>query len=264
MSKGTVLITGASSGIGEELARLFAKKHYDLIITARRQDRLNALAEELAPDTQVTSIVCDLGMDDGVDQLVKEVEGSELQVDILVNNAGVSYPGPIQDLSVDEVDSMINLNVRALTRLTHLFLPTMIQRGSGKILNVGSVASFQPVPSLSVYAASKAFVLSFTEALSEDLRGSGVSVTALCPGLTQTEMIDAVSSQENIPAFLIASAASVAREGYDALMSHEVIRIPGLANQATVNWVKYTPRWLVRNWGGVFARTAMVRDGLRD
>jgi short-subunit dehydrogenase len=259
MSKGTVLITGASSGIGEELARLFAKKHYDLIITARRKDRLEALAEELAPDAQVISIVCDLGMDDGVDQLVKEVQRREQQVDILVNNAGVSYPGPIQDLSVDEVDGMINLNVRALTRLTHRLVPTMIQRGRGKILNVGSVASFQPVPSLSVYAASKAFVLSFTEALSEDLRGTGVTVTALCPGLTQTEMIDAVNSQENVPAFLIASAASVAREGYDALMNSEVIRIPGLANQAAVNWVKYTPRWLVRNWGGMFARSAMVR-----
>jgi short-subunit dehydrogenase len=174
-------------------------------------------------------------------------------VDILVNNAGVSYAGLLQDLTTDEVDDMLNLNVLALTRLTHLLLPTMIRRGSGKILNVGSVASFQPAPSFSVYGASKAFVLSFTEALSEDLRGTGVTVTALCPGLTKTEMIDDVN-QEMIPSFMMASASSVAREGYDALMKAEVIRVPGFANQAAVSWAQYQPRWLVRGWGGLLAR----------
>jgi short-subunit dehydrogenase len=213
MSKGTVLITGASSGIGEELARLFAEKDYDLIISARRKERLDTLAEELGTDSSVTCIVCDLSTDEGPEQLVTDIRGQGLEVDILVNNAGVSSQGSFQDLSVDEIDNMINLNVRALTRLTHMLLPTMIQKGSGKILNVGSVASFQPMPSASVYGASKAFVLSFTEALSEDLRGTGVTVTALCPGLTKTEMVDDVETSELNPSFMIASAKSDAKEG---------------------------------------------------
>jgi short-subunit dehydrogenase len=254
MNKGTVLITGASSGIGEALARLFAEKHYDLIISARREKRLKALAEELTANSTVTCIPCDLSNDAGVQQLVNNVADRGLEVDILVNNAGVSHPGRLQDLTANEVSDMVNLNVLALTRLTHLLLPAMIHRGSGKILNVGSVASFQPAPSFSVYGASKAFVLSFTEALSEDLRGTGVTATALCPGLTKTEMIDEVANQELIPSFLMASARSVAREGYDALMKAEVIRIPGFANQAAVSWAQYQPRWLVRGWGGLLAR----------
>jgi len=254
MSKGTVLITGASSGIGEELARIFAEEHYDLIISARRQERLNALAEELGEESSVTCIVCDLSTDVGTEQLVNDTRERGLEVDILVNNAGVSYQGLLQDLSADEVDDMINLNVRSLTRLTHMLLPAMIHKGSGKILNVGSVASFQPTPSACVYGASKAFVLSFTEALSEDLRGSGVTVTALCPGLTKTEMIDDAADSDLIPSFLMASARSVAKEGYDALMKAEVIRVPGLANQAAVNWAHYQPRWMVRGWGGLLAR----------
>jgi short-subunit dehydrogenase len=254
MSNGTVLITGASSGIGEELARIFAEKHYDLIISARREKRLQALAEELGADSSVTCIVCDLSMEEGPAQLVEDIRGHGLEVDILVNNAGVSYQGLLQDLSLDEVDDMINLNVLALTRLTHMLLPDMIHKGSGKVLNVGSVASFQPMPSASVYGASKAFVLSFTEALSEDLRGTGVTVSALCPGLTRTEMIDDAENSELIPSYLMASARSVAKEGYDALMKAEVIRVPGLANQAAVTWTRYQPRWMVRGWGGLLAR----------
>jgi short-subunit dehydrogenase len=175
-------------------------------------------------------------------------------VDILVNNAGVAFPGFFQELNPDQVDGMINLNIRSLTRLSYLLLPGMLERGSGKILNVASVASFQPGPANSVYAASKAYVLSLTEALSEDLRGTGVTITALCPGLTKTEMIDDVADSDRIPPYLIATAESVAQEGVDALMNGEVIRIPGLANQAVANWAKYTPRWLVRSWGGMFAR----------
>ena len=175
-------------------------------------------------------------------------------IDVLVNNAGVSYRGTMQDLQPAEVSAMITLNIGALTRLTHALIPQMVARGKGKILNVSSVTAFQPVPSLSVYAASKAFVLSLTEALSEDLKGTGVTATALCPGLTKTEMVDELVQDEPIPSYMIASADDVAREAYDALMKGEVVRVPGIANQFAVNWVKYQPRWLVRNLGGMFAR----------
>ena len=129
----------------------------------------------------------------------------------------------------------------------------MVARGTGRILNVASVASFQPIPSMSLYAASKAFVLSLTEALSEELRGTGVSATALCPGFTRTEMVMSFEGIE-LPPFIMATADEVAREGYDAVMAREVVRVPGLANQAAVLWTKHQPRWLVRGLGGLFAR----------
>ena len=129
----------------------------------------------------------------------------------------------------------------------------MVQRGAGKILNVASVAAFQPVPSMALYAASKAFVLSLTESLSEELRGTGVSATALCPGLTRTDLVNDLHAQD-VPPFMMSSTADVAREGYNALMANEVIRIPGVANQAAVTWAKHQPRWLVRGVGGLFAR----------
>ncbi len=254
MAKGTALITGASSGIGESLARLLASKQYDLVITARRIDRLANLAAELSDEVDVTCVQADLASTDGVSHLLSELASKNLEIDILVNNAGVSYRGFVQELETQEVDAMLALNIVALTRLTHALLPQMINRGSGKILNVSSVTAFQPVPSLSIYAASKAFVLSLTEAISEDLKGTGVTVTALCPGLTKTEMVDELVQEEPIPSYMIASADDVAREAYDAMIKGEVIRVPGIANQFAVNWVKYQPRWLVRNLGGLFAR----------
>ena len=144
------------------------------------------------------------------------------------------------------------MNILALARLTRHYLPTMISKGSGRILNVASVAAFQPVPSMSLYAASKAFVLSLTESLSEELKGTGVSVTALCPGLTKTEMVSQLQAQD-IPPFLMSSTDQVAKEGFDALMAKEVIRIPGLANQAAVTWAQHQPRWLIRGLGGILS-----------
>lgn len=255
MNKGTALITGASSGIGEALSHRFAERGHELIITARRKDKLEALAETLMAghDAEVHVIACDLAQPDGPGELADAVAALGLTVDILVNNAGVAYTGNFQDLDEATVDMLLDLNIVALTKLTHAFLPGMIARGSGRILNVGSVASFQPVPSMSLYAASKAFVLSLTEGLSEEVRGTGVSVTALCPGLTRTEMVESLQA-EGIPAFMMSSPAEVAREGYDALMNREVIRVPGLANQAAVTWAKFQPRWLVRGLGGLMSR----------
>jgi len=249
VSRGTALITGASSGIGEALARQFAANEFDLIITARRETRLQEIATELGTEVKIVS--CDLASPAGVDHLIAEV--GDAQIDVLVNNAGIAHNGFFQDQTTPDIENLLALNISALTQLTHHFLPGMINRGAGKILNVASMASFQPVPSLAVYAASKAFVLSLTESLSEELRDSGVSVTALCPGLTQTDLLDEIQGSD-IPPILVSSATDVARQAYDALMNREVIRIPGFTNQAAIGWAKHQPRWLIRGMGGLFAR----------
>ena len=251
MTRGTVLITGASSGIGDALARKFAENDFDLVITARRHQQLDALAAELAGNVQV--VIADLATPDGADRLIQAVDELGVGIDILVNNAGVAYTRPFHQLSDEEVANLVTVNIASLTRLTHHFAPLMVARGTGRILNVASVASFQPIPSMSLYAASKAFVLSLTEALSEELRGSGVSATALCPGFTRTEMVMSFEGIE-LPPFIMATADEVAREGYDAVMAREVVRVPGLANQAAVLWSKHQPRWLVRGLGGLLAR----------
>lgn len=253
MSKGTALVTGASSGIGAELARKLASMDFDLVITARRKAQLEALAAELQGSINVEVIVADLAADDGVRTIVDRLKDREIQVDILVNNAGIAYTQPFQRLSSAEITNLLAVNITALSMLTHYLLPPMIERGSGRILNVASLAAFAPVPSMSLYAASKAFVLSFTESLSEELRGTGVSVTALCPGFTKTDLVMKFDGIE-LPPFIMASAEEVAREGVDATMAREVIRVPGTANQAAVLWTRYHPRWLVRGLGGLVAR----------
>lgn len=253
MSKGTVLVTGASSGIGAALAMQFAKNGYDLVITARRERNLQELKDSLDSRINVKIVKCDLTSPNGADDLVKAIETSRIHIDILINNAGIAVTRNFAELDQKDIDNLLALNILALTRLTRYFLATMIQRGSGRILNVASVAAFQPVPSMNVYAASKAYVLSLTESLSEELRGTGVSVTALCPGLTQTEMVDSPGAQ-NSPPFLVSSAEDVAKEGFDAVMAREVIRIPGIANKAAVTWAQHQPRWLIRGLGGLFSR----------
>lgn len=255
MPRPTALITGASSGIGTELARVFAKNGYNLIVTARRETRLAALAGELGGIATVHAVPVDLARSKGPERLIEAVTGLGLEVDVLVNNAGVISTEPMLDADRGELAGLINLNVRALTELTHHYGRKMVARGYGRILNVASVASFQPVPGMSVYAASKAFVLSLTESLSEELRGTGVTVTALCPGPTRTEMASSLEAA-GLASWFLADAAAVAREGFDACRSGQVIRVPGVANQALVSWSQYQPRWLVRALGGLAARSA--------
>ena len=257
MTRPVVLITGASSGIGEDLARIFAANGYDLIITARRQERLSALAAELAPQSRVDVLPADLAKAKGPARLIEAVATLGYPVDVLVNNAGVMSSEPFAQASSADVRNLINLNVRALTQLTHAFLPDMISRGRGRILNVASVAAFQPVPGLAVYAASKAFVLSLTESLSEELQGTGVTVTALCPGPTKTEMADAFAQIDGMD-WLLADSRSVAQEGFDATRAGQVIRVPGILNQALVTWSRYQPRWLVRAVSGFTARNSSM------
>ena len=249
MSRGVALVTGASSGIGDALARVFAEKGFDLVISARREDRLTALADELSVD--VITVACDLSTPEGIEKLITAT--AETKIDVLVNNAGIAYSGDFSGQRIDDIQNMTNLNIIAPTALCHHFIGRMIKQGAGRILNVASVASFQPVPSMSAYAATKAYVLSLTESLSEECRGSGVYITALCPGLTKTDMVEDVQGS-NVPEFLMSDPHDVAREGYDALMSGEVIRIPGVTNQAAIAWAKHQPRWLVRGLGGLLAK----------
>jgi len=249
MSRGVALVTGASSGIGDALARVFAEKGFDLVISARREDRLTALADELSVD--VITVACDLSTPEGIEELITAT--AETKIDVLVNNAGIAYSGDFSGQRIDDIQNMTNLNIIAPTALCHHFIGRMIKQGAGRILNVASVASFQPVPSMSAYAATKAYVLSLTESLSEECRGSGVYITALCPGLTKTDMVEDVQGS-NVPEFLMSDPHDVAREGYDALMSGEVIRIPGVTNQAAIAWAKHQPRWLVRGLGGLLAK----------
>ncbi|MEM8768094.1 MAG: SDR family oxidoreductase [Pseudomonadota bacterium] len=257
MARPTALITGASSGIGMELARIFAERGYDLILAARRAERLESLASEIQGDAAVHCIPVDLGKARGPEKLESAISELGLTVDVLVNNAGVISTEPGLEEDLEALLNLVNLNVRALLELSHRFGNHMVNRGYGRILNVASVAAFQPIPGMSVYAASKAFVLSLTEGMTEELRGTGVTITALCPGPTKTEMADAFNDIPYAEHFL-ADARSVAQEGFDAMKAGQVIRVPGLANQAMVNWSQYQPRWLVRTLGGLAARSAKM------
>jgi short-subunit dehydrogenase len=256
---GRVLITGASAGIGAELAREFARNGHQLTLVARRRAKLAAVAAELERDhyVDVRTIVQDLAKPTGPAALVKAAQ-ADGTIGILVNNAGVIDVGPFAASSTDALVNLVNVNVRALTELTSLLLPGMVERGFGRILNVASLAAFQPVPSMAAYAASKAYVLALTEALSEELKGSGVTVTALCPGITDTDMASEIqagsAAAASLPKQLVSDPADVAAEGYKALMAGRVILVPGLPNQITAAWSQVTPRWLTRYVTGLAVR----------
>jgi uncharacterized protein len=258
MSRGTALITGASSGIGEAFARLFAAEGFDLVLTARREEKLQALAADMPATTNVVVIPGDLSTSAGINTFCESVSSQSLEIDVLINNAGMMVEEEFAHLTSEQIERTITLNITALTQLIHKFLPAMKARKSGRILNVASVAAFHPVPGMDIYAATKAYVLSFSEALSENLRDTGISVTALCPGLTDTDMVDS-SLAGTMPPFMMSRPDDVAREGFDALMNREVIRIPGNANRLALAWAQHQPRWLVRGLGGLANKLAPRR-----
>lgn len=258
MARPRVLITGASAGIGAEFAKLFAANGYDLILVARREEKLNALRDELAAGgAEVLVITKDLALKTAAKSLYQDVKSCNPTVDVLVNNAGVAYGGAFTAMDAEAVARMVLLNAATLATLTRLFVTDMVARGSGRILNISSLSAFQAVPSMSLYAATKAFVLSFTEGLAEELRGTGVTVTALCPGLTDTDMVNEISGGgtfPDVPSFMISDVKTVVKEGYDACINGEVVRVPGLANQISAMWSQTQPRWLVRTLGGMIGR----------
>lgn len=237
------LVTGASSGIGLELARLLAARGHELHLVARSGDRLQALAAELGPE-RVHVHVADLSQPGAVAPLVAAVPA----VDILVNNAGVGGFGPFAEADVDKTLAMIQLNVTSLTELTRGYVAGMAAAGSGRILNVASTAAFQPGPLMAVYYATKAYVLSFSEALAEELRGSGVTVTALCPGPTASGFQAGAAMEDSklVKGRKLPTAADVARAGLDAMESGDVVRVPGLRNKVLASSVRVTPRPIIR------------------
>lgn len=260
--KGTVLITGASSGIGEALAGVFASHGHNLVLVARSAGKLKRLASSLALEHEVDVHVrpADLSEPGSAQSLAGFMHQQEREIDILVNNAGVLEHGAFVDMPHEDIQNMVQLNVAGLTDLIAHFLPDMVARGSGRILNVASIASFMPIPSLATYAATKAYVLSLSEALAEELRGSGVTVTALCPGVTDTPLVDAAkagSSRLKMPRLIVGDTHEVATDGYRACMKGTPVVVPGSLNLASTLGSRSIPKWLVRRLGGLMGRATL-------
>ncbi len=236
----TALITGASSGIGLEIARVLAPRH-DLVLVARSASKLEALATELG---NARVIVADLADPSAVGTIAAEIT----DVDVLVNNAGVGDFGAFASTDPDRTLAMIQLNITSLTALTRAYLPGMLERGSGRVMNVASTASFQPGPLMAVYYATKAYVLSFSEALSEETRGSGVTVTALCPGPTASGF-QAAAEMELSPLVAnkkLPTSAEVAAFGVKAMEKGDAVAVPGVLNKVMAAGVRATPRPVMR------------------
>lgn len=259
----TALVTGASSGIGEALARCFANGGHRLVLVARSADKLAALAARLEREqrVQVTVLPADLALPGAAGRLAASLRRRRLAIDVLVNNAGVLEHGAFAGMAPQRVHELLALNVAGLTDMLAHFVPPMVERGRGRVLNVASIAAFQPVPGLATYAATKAYVLSLTESLAEELRGSGVTVTALCPGLTATDMlanaVDRNARLARLPKALIGDVGEVAAEGYRACMAGEVICIPGAVNRAAALAARATPKWLLRRVAGALGRRTL-------
>jgi short-subunit dehydrogenase len=247
----TVLITGASSGIGEAFAELFAANGFDLILTARRQGALTRVAERLVRDhgRRVDVIVSDLAADDAASQLCTEIAGRGLTVDALVNNAGYAVAGDYLATPWDGQAALVQVLVMALTELTYQVLPAMIGRGYGRIINVASlIALMPPIAEYTLYPAAKAFVIKFSEALGDEVRHAGINVTAVAPGFTDTPFLDVARLRERVsvlPRLAFSDADTVARAAYDAVMAGQALAIPGRVNRASAWLARVMPRALL-------------------
>ena len=241
---GVTLITGASAGLGVDFARQLSARGQRLVLVARRQDRLEALASELG---NARAVAIDLGEPGAAGRLIADVAANGEQVACLVNNAGFGLWGKFASLDGPRQRQMIDLNCGALVELCHAVIPAMVARGDGAILNVASTAAFQPGPGMATYFATKAFVLSFSEALHEEVAKAGVRVTALCPGPTRTEF-GAVAGFRGNGAFdrLSANSADVVAAGLRALDANRAVAIPGLVNKIGAQGQRFLPRALVR------------------
>ncbi|MEO0539707.1 MAG: SDR family oxidoreductase [Cyanobacteria bacterium P01_A01_bin.105] len=242
----TALITGASGGIGYELAKVFAQHQYDVILVARSTDKLLQIQTELSQQygVQATALTHDLSDHAAPQRLFDQLKAQHRQIDVLVNNAGFGDNGAFATSDWEKQNSMLQLNIVALTHLTRLFLPSLIEQGRGQVMNVASTAAFQPGPYMAVYYASKAYVLSFTEAISHELQGTGVSAIALCPGPTRSDFQDRanLNDVEFFDASKIPAAAEVAQFGYDALQRDQTVAVHGAVNQLLAFSNRIMPR----------------------
>lgn len=244
---GRALVTGASSGIGAEFARCLAAQGKDLILVARREDTLDALAQTLRTEHGVTVsvIACDLSATDAADQLFARTHDAGLHVDLLVNNAGFGIHGHFSGQDPDALTRMLQLNVSTLTRLTRLYLTPMIEQGQGQVIQVGSVGSFQPGPLFAAYAATKAYVLSFGEAINFELRGTGVTCTVVCPGVTRTEFLDAAGQNQKLSLYqklFMMDAPDVARIGLRAAERGRPVVVTGALNKVQIFCLRLVSR----------------------
>jgi uncharacterized protein len=243
---GTALITGASSGLGAEFARIFAADGHDLVLVARRERKLQLLAAELSQRHGVGArvIAADLARPAAPTEIVDRLRGDAVEVDYLVNNAGFGHLGPFVSTDRATELQMIQVNVVAPTDLARLLLPSMVARGYGRVLNVASTAAFVPGPFMAVYYATKAYVLSLSQALSNELRGTGVTVTVLCPGPTQTGFAAAAGTAASAPIqrHMVMDAASVARAGYRGMRRGQATVVPGLVNKLLTQSTRLIPR----------------------
>ena len=246
--KAVALITGASSGLGVEFARQLSKKGQRLVLAARRKDRLDALATELG---NARAVAIDLSRPGAVRTLLDDLRNADEQVEILINNAGFGLRGRFVELDASREREMIDLNIGTLTDLCRAIAPQMVEQKSGAILNVASTAAFQPGPNMAVYFATKAYVLSFTEALHEELKPHGVKVSALCPGPTRTEF-GAVAGIQSLGQFdrLAMEAGPVVRTGLEGLRKNRAVVIPGATNKAGALSTRFAPRSFVRKIAG--------------
>jgi short-subunit dehydrogenase len=259
MQKGYALVTGASSGIGVEIARQLAARGYPVILTARRLDRLEALKKEITATskTDVICISCDLSTEGAAQSLFDEVQKKNLQVDILVNNAGVGIQGIFTEMDIATMSRMFVLNIHSLTFLTQLFAREMQKRKHGHVLQVSSLAAFIPTPYVASYAATKSYVRSFSDALRYELRGSGVSVTTLYPGITPTEFNDVAHGKTPpLMDMSIISAARVAQVGIRAMFRRKRAAIPGFINKLSALFNAILPGPWVTAMAGKMMRDA--------
>jgi short-subunit dehydrogenase len=254
------VVTGASAGIGAAFAERLARDAYDLVLVARRRDRLDALAERLvrAHGRRVEVLVADLGSPEGV-RAVEARIASEPALELVVNNAGFGTNGSFSDLDRDAEEEEVRLNVLALLRLTHAAITAMKARAHGSVINVSSLAGFQPAPFNATYAATKAFVNSFTQAVSEELRGTGLRLQLLCPGFTRTEFQDVAGVRtEGVPDFAWMSAEAVVEISLEALRKGELIVIPGGGNRVLGAVFRVMPSAVARRLGGALLRRTLA------
>ena len=244
--KKTVLITGASSGFGEEFAKIFAQKGHDVILVARNESKLHSIANEIKNQFAVSALVMakDLSQMGQVQAVYDELKEKEIKIDYLVNNAGFGDFGLFYEADYNKLEQMIDVNIKALTKLTHLFLQDMKRSNSGRILNVASTAAFQPGPLMAVYYATKAYVLYFSEALHNELEDTNISVTALCPGASETGFQNAADLNESklVKGRKLPTAKEIAEYGYTHMMKGSMTVIPGFMNKIGASASRFFPR----------------------